>query len=120
MALTFSQRHRVAGNKSVEKLHGADQMCVLVDYVKEMASKKSCKCGEFGSFEYLLFLLCCLPFVSPSFNLLPDYRFEVTLPADWSLNTNNWLGSFVLSHSSPSLLSWIFFFFFFLRLVWKM
>ena len=32
-------------------------MFVMVDYVREMTVKKSCKCGECGSFEHLLFLL---------------------------------------------------------------
>ena len=32
-------------------------MFVMVEYVREMAVKKSCKYGEYGSFEHLLFLL---------------------------------------------------------------
>ena len=28
----------------------------MVDIVREMTSKKSCKFGEYGSFEHLLFL----------------------------------------------------------------
>ena len=31
-------------------------MSVLVDYVREMTLKKSCKYGEYGSFEHLLLL----------------------------------------------------------------
>ena len=38
-------------------LRRATQMLVMVDYVREMAGKKSCKYGEYGSFEHLL-LLC--------------------------------------------------------------
>ena len=30
---------------------------VMVDYVREMTVKKSCKYGEYGSFEQWLFLL---------------------------------------------------------------
>ena len=31
-----------------------------VDYRREMTAKKSCKCGEYGSFEQLLFLFICV------------------------------------------------------------
>ena len=37
----------------------ATQMLVIVDYVKEMAVKKSCKYVEYELFEHLLFLFCC-------------------------------------------------------------
>ena len=30
---------------------------MMVEYVKEMTAKKSCKYGKYGSFEHLLFLL---------------------------------------------------------------
>ena len=30
---------------------------MLIDYVKKVAAEKSCKYGEYGSFEHLLFLL---------------------------------------------------------------
>ena len=42
---------------SVEKLREATQMFMIVDYVTEMTVKKSCKYGEYRSFEHLLFLL---------------------------------------------------------------
>ena len=32
------------------------KILVIVDYVREMTVKKSCKYGEYGSFEDLLFL----------------------------------------------------------------
>ena len=32
-------------------------MIVMVDHVRKMTVKKSCKYGEYGSFEHLLFLL---------------------------------------------------------------
>ena len=38
------------------KLHEATQVFVVVDYVREMILKKSCKFGDCGSFEHLLFL----------------------------------------------------------------
>ena len=37
------------------KLHATTQMFVMVDYVREMTVKKSCKCGKCGLFEHLLF-----------------------------------------------------------------
>ena len=43
-------------------MSGADdeaQTFVGVDYVKEMTVKKSCRCGEYGSFEFL-FSVCRL------------------------------------------------------------
>ena len=40
----------------VAELHEALKMFVMVDYVRKMAAKKSCKYGEYGSFEHLLFL----------------------------------------------------------------
>ena len=33
------------------------KMFVMVDCVREMTVKKSCKYGEYGSFEHLLFLV---------------------------------------------------------------
>ena len=41
---------------SILKLHEATKMFVMVDYVREMTVKKSCKYGEYGSFEHLLIL----------------------------------------------------------------
>ena len=35
------------------------QTFAVVDYVKEMTTKKSCKYVEYGTFEYLLFLFEC-------------------------------------------------------------
>ena len=37
-------------------MHGATQIFVTVDYVKQINKKKSCKYSEYGSFEHLLFL----------------------------------------------------------------
>ena len=37
---------------SVLKWHVVIQMLVMVDYVRETTSKKSCKYGEYGSFEH--------------------------------------------------------------------
>ena len=31
-------------------------MFVMVDFIREMTVKKSCKYGDYGSFEHLLFL----------------------------------------------------------------
>ena len=36
------------------------QMLAMVDYVREMTVKKSCKYGEYESFEHLLLLLFLL------------------------------------------------------------
>ena len=35
-------------------------MFAMTDYVREMTSKKTCKYGEYGSFEPLLYLFCRL------------------------------------------------------------
>ena len=35
-------------------------MFMMVDYVKEMSVKKSCKYGEYGLSEHLLFLFKCV------------------------------------------------------------
>ena len=45
---------------SVVKLHEAAQMFMIVDYVREMTVKKSCKYKEYGSLGHLLFLLFLL------------------------------------------------------------
>ena len=45
-------------NHSVEKLCEAAQMFVMVDCVREMTVKKSCKYAKYGSCEHLLFLFC--------------------------------------------------------------
>ena len=50
MTLMFNQGH------SVVKLHEAAQIIMMVDYVMEMVAKKSCKYGEYGLCEHLLFL----------------------------------------------------------------
>ena len=42
------------------KLHDVTQMVVIIAYVREMTVKKSCKYGEYGSFEHLLFLFSIL------------------------------------------------------------
>ena len=41
-------------------------MFMIVDFVKEMTVKKSCKYGEYGSFEHLLFL--CRIVIKRKFN----------------------------------------------------
>ena len=38
-------------------------MFVVVDYVRQMTVKKSCKYGKYGLFEHLLFLLFLWCFV---------------------------------------------------------
>ena len=59
----FTRDHRVSGKLElvqsvcfVIKLHEATQIYVVVDYVRDMTVKKSCKCGKGGSIEHLLFL----------------------------------------------------------------
>ena len=47
---------------SVVKLHEATQMFRMVDYVREMTVKKSCKYSEYGSFGHLFFLFLCAVF----------------------------------------------------------
>ena len=42
---------------SVVKLHEATHVFVMVDCVREMTANKSCKYGEYGSFEQLLIVL---------------------------------------------------------------
>ena len=65
MTATFTQGHRVTerrnlSNHSVVKLlmFEATQVFVMVDCVRKMTAKKSCKYGEYESFEHLLFLVC--------------------------------------------------------------
>ena len=65
-----TQGHRVTGKLELVqsfccKLSAAKSGCVnqlkcvfvMAEYVKEMTEKKSCKYGEYGSFEHVLFLL---------------------------------------------------------------
>ena len=40
------------------KLHEATQMFMMVDNVREVTSKKSCKYDGYGSFDHFLFLFC--------------------------------------------------------------
>ena len=54
---------------SVQKLHEATQMFMMVGSVGEMTVKKPCKYSEYGSFERLLLLVLCL-FGGLLFNLL--------------------------------------------------
>ena len=42
---------------SVVKLHVESQMFAMVDCVTKITTKKSCKYGDYGSFEHLLFFL---------------------------------------------------------------
>ena len=44
----------------IVKLHETTQMFVMVDSVREITVKKSCKYGEYGSFKHLLFLCVVL------------------------------------------------------------
>ena len=39
---------------SVVKLHEATEMFTVVDYVRELTEKKSCKYGEYGSFALIV------------------------------------------------------------------
>ena len=59
MTFIFIEGHRVTGNQELVQSFccKSTQMFVMVDYVREMTAKKSCKYGEYGSFEHLLFLL---------------------------------------------------------------
>ena len=55
-------RHRVTrklelASHSIAKWHEVAQTCAAVDQLREMTSKNTCKCGKYGSFEHLLFLL---------------------------------------------------------------
>ena len=43
------------------KVYKATQMFVMVDYVREMTSKKSCKYSKYGSFDHVLFLFFYFP-----------------------------------------------------------
>ena len=57
------------------KLHEATQMFEMVDYVREMIVKKSCKYGKYESFERLFFLFClfvCLFFLNTGAQVLPN------------------------------------------------
>ena len=58
MTLIFTQGHKVKGKLEhvLWFLHEATQMFVMIDYVRKMTAKKSCKYGEYGPFEHLLFL----------------------------------------------------------------
>ena len=65
MTLMFTQGHRVRESWNlcshcVVKLHEAAQLFMMVDYVRKMTVKKSCKYGEYGLFERLLFSFCML------------------------------------------------------------
>ena len=66
MTLMFTQSQRDGGKAnlcsySVIKFYEATQMFPIVDYVREMIVKKSCKYGNWGSYEHFLFLyLWCL------------------------------------------------------------
>ena len=62
MSLMFTQAHMVMGNINlcnhcVVKLHEATQVFMMVDYVREMTVRRSCKYGEYGSLKHMLFLL---------------------------------------------------------------
>ena len=67
MTLMLTQGPRFGGlqeswnlcSHSLVKLPKATQMFVMVDYVREITVKKSCKNGEYGSFEHLL-LFCAM------------------------------------------------------------
>ena len=60
MALMFARGHRAIGKvELVQSLccKAASQMNMMVDYVRKMTVKKSCKYGEYGWFEHLLSFL---------------------------------------------------------------
>ena len=42
---------------SVVKLYETTPMFLMVDYVRELTVKKSCKYGEYGSFEHFTLLV---------------------------------------------------------------
>ena len=55
--VTESWKSKNSCNHSVVMLHEATHMFMMVDYVQQMTSKKSCKAGEYELFEHLFFLL---------------------------------------------------------------
>ena len=57
----FTQGHRVAGKLELVQhsdvnLHEATQMFMVIDYVREMTVKKSCRYDEYRSLGRLLYL----------------------------------------------------------------
>ena len=57
------QRHSWGTKKkkkrnSVVKLYEATQMFLMVNYVRQITVKKSCRYGEYRLFQHPLFLLC--------------------------------------------------------------
>ena len=59
MTLMFTQGHRKARTCAVIQLPEATQMFMMVGYVRKI-TMKSCKYGEYESFEHLLFLFVYL------------------------------------------------------------
>ena len=54
-------------NQSVVKWHEVSQSLTVIDYVREMATKKSCKWDEYGSFEHFFFywvVSCSIPLLT--------------------------------------------------------
>ena len=61
MTVTFSQSQMGADSKnvckhSIARWHEGTHLFVIVDNVMVFTSKKTCRFGEYGSFEYLLLL----------------------------------------------------------------
>ena len=66
ITFNFTQDYRHTENcnfciHSVVKWHEVAQAFMMVDYVREITAKESCKYGEYGLFEHLLFFcfVCC-------------------------------------------------------------
>ena len=58
------------------KLHEATKMFMMVDYIREMTSKRSCKHGEYGLFEHLtLFFLKTILKTENSCNLTSWFKY---------------------------------------------
>ena len=57
-------------NHSIIECHDVTQTFAEIDYVKGMTATKSCKYGEFGSFEQLLFLFWFLTIFYPAFRVV--------------------------------------------------
>ena len=55
--ISFKQCIMTDMTKLYIKWHMVAQAFAVVKYVREIAAKKSSECNEYGSFEYLLFLL---------------------------------------------------------------
>ena len=64
MTVAFTQGHRVTRKLELVQSFcckvAVAQILTVVDCVREITSKKTCKYGDYGSFEHLLFLYFCV------------------------------------------------------------